>query len=209
MKFFTKSEVEEARRLNKLALIHARRSEDEEAQKRLSQERETLKRKRFCIICGVPIMWRSDRPATHCSMHHIKRLSMQMKTWLASCSLFLMCLCAFGAPSSQSGSVTLAWSYNYATNPGVTSWNIYVGTNATPVSGWDGTNVTCRCYQNVIATGVTNLTATVTGLVRGLTYYFTVTPTDGSAEGDYCNEVRQAVPPKPGKGSSLTIIGVQ
>lgn len=120
-----------------------------------------------------------------------------------------MCLCAFGAPSSQSGSVTLGWSYDYSLNPGVTSWNIYVGTNNAAIPGWDGTNNVCRCYQNVIATGLTNLTATVTGLVRGATYYFTVTPRDGSSEGDYCNEVRTAIASKPGKGNNLTVIGVQ
>ncbi len=207
MKFLTKSEVDEARRLNKLALIHARRIGDEESQRRLSQEKEALKSHHFCRVCFARIM-----KGIVCQMHHPNRRSMKMKHWLPICLLFMLCLSAFGA-ASQFGSVTIAWSYNYQLNPdnaSVTSWNIYVGTNSTVFANWDGNTNTCRCYQYVIPTGTTNLQATVSNLVRGATYFMTVTPTNPAGEeGDYCNEVRAIIPSKPGKGNNLIVISVQ
>jgi hypothetical protein len=56
--------------LTKAALIAARRRKDDEAAKRLSQEREKLKRHRWCVDCGVPLSdsaWRVG--SIRCTMH--------------------------------------------------------------------------------------------------------------------------------------------
>jgi hypothetical protein len=132
-----------------------------------------------------------------------------MKKIAAAVLGLMLSIPAFAGPPAQ---VSLGWSYDYTqpVNNTVISWNVYVGTNATAIVNWDTNTNQCRCYQYVIATGSTNLSCTVTGLVRGATYYFNVTPvTSTGLEGDYCNEVRAAVPTKPGKGNNLVIIGIQ
>src|SRR6185437_11430512 len=51
-----------------------------------------------------------------------------------------------------------------------------------------------RSYQNEIPTG-TNLTAAVSGLADGTTYYFSVTAVDASGlESDFSDEVAYSVP---------------
>lgn len=131
-----------------------------------------------------------------------------MKRILLAALFLLTPLCLMAAPSSQFGSVSLGWSYDFVSNPGVIGFNIYYGTNATAIANWDTNTNQCQCYQFVLPTGSTATSATVTGLVRGVTYYFNVTPLTASEEGSYCNEARQAIPTKPGKASNLIIIGV-
>ncbi len=79
-------------------------------------------------------------------------------------------------------SVTLAW--DPSPDPDVVNYNIYYGTNS-------------RAYQVLVHVG--NLTnATVSGLARGVTYYFTATALDSAGlESDYSNEVSYGVPALP------------
>lgn len=206
MNFLTKSEVDEARRLNKLALVNSRRTGDEEAQKRLSQERESLKRHRFCW-CGVRLaQGRYKKALLNCSMHNPRRVAMKMKNWLAAGSVAMFTCLAF-APSPQTVNIPIGWNYDFLANPTCTGFNIYVGTNNASISNWDGYTNTCRCYQSTLPTGTTNCSATITGLPKGQTYYVTVTPTSSTEEGPYCNEVRDIIPKGLGKASTLIIIG--
>jgi hypothetical protein len=139
---------------------------------------------------------------------HFRKFRFYGKAIAAACFLLFASI-SFSAPAPQNGQVGLGWSYDFAGNPSVTGFNVYYGTNATAIANWDGNTNACRCYQFFTATGSTNTSATITGLVRGATYYFTVTPTSSTAEGDYCNEVRTAIPTKPGKANGLIVITVQ
>ncbi len=71
--------------------------------------------------------------------------------------------------------IGLGWNAT-TDNVGVTKYTVYWGTAS-------------RDYDNSIDVGL-DLTATVTGLVIGTTYYFTVTASDAAEnESDYGNEV--------------------
>jgi len=81
--------------------------------------------------------------------------------------------------SNAAGSVNLAW--DSSPDAGVAGYNVYYGTGS-------------RSYQNEIPTG-TNLTAAVSGLAGGQTYYFAVTAVDASGlESDFSGEVTYSVP---------------
>lgn len=83
------------------------------------------------------------------------------------------------AAAAQTGSVTLAW--NASSNTAAVTYNVYYG----------GTSQT---YTNMISFGnVTN--ATVSGLVPGSTYYFSVTAVDAlGMESPFSNETSYSVP---------------
>ena len=86
----------------------------------------------------------------------------------------LMPLISFGA-----GSVDLAW--DASTNSGVAGYNVYYG-NAS------------RSYANQVPAG-TNLSAVVSSLAAGNTYYFAVTAVDPLGnESDFSNEISYSIP---------------
>lgn len=86
-------------------------------------------------------------------------------------------------------SVTLAW--DASPSPEVTGYRIYYGVGS-------------RSYTNVVTVGNV-LTATVTGLKPGVTYYFAATAFEGSGlESDFSNEVSYTVPvPRPAPAGNL------
>ena len=105
-------------------------------------------------------------------------------------------------------SVILGWCLSKDTN--VTSYSLYYGSGAT--TNWvasiydtnypcgpvltEGTNW-CRCYTNTTAIGNTN-TATVNGLLPGVTYYFALTGSDSAgAQSDFSNEAQYTTPLHP------------
>lgn len=94
-------------------------------------------------------------------------------------------------PSSNTASVICGWSYDFASNPGVTNFIVYYGPNS-------GT------YTNHIDAG-TNLTVTISGLVRGQTYFFAGTAQTATLESDYSNESSKTMPNKPQKPASFTV----
>ena len=83
--------------------------------------------------------------------------------------------------------VTLVWDYDSSHKP-VTSFDVYEGTGAgressTPLAGSAFTETTATLND------ITRVTATVTGLNAGTTYYFTVTGTDVSGTGAHLRGV--------------------
>lgn len=96
-------------------------------------------------------------------------------------------------PKAFAQSVTLAWDREAATN-NIASYHVYWG-------------VASRVYTNSISAG-TNITATVTNLVRGVNYYFaaTATATNG-LESDYSLEVSYRPPLPPPPPITFRIIG--
>lgn len=111
-----------------------------------------------------------------------------MKTWLAVLIVCLMAPCLLAGPGSNTASVTVGWSYDFVGNPGVTNFVVYWG----PAT---------RTYTNHADAG-TNLTFTITNLVRGATYYFAATAQAGTLEvieSDYSNEASKVIPMKPAK----------
>ena len=74
-------------------------------------------------------------------------------------------------------------SWTASSSAGVVGYNVYWG----PAS---------RLYTNVLST--TNLTATVTNLQRGITYYFAATAfTSTGLESEFSNEVSYTPPARP------------
>jgi hypothetical protein len=107
------------------------------------------------------------------------------KTFCVTC-LTLLALAALFGPAANSASaagagqtVTLAW--NLSTNSDITNYNLYYG-------------VASGIYTEEIAVGDTNA-ATLTGLVAGTTYYFTVTAVGTTGmESAYSNETNYVAP---------------
>ncbi len=93
--------------------------------------------------------------------------------------LALICGASFAlAPLAAlaTGTVTLAWDPSPGTNDVIANYNLYYGAAS-------GT------YTNVVAAG-TNLTASVSNLLEGITYYFAATAVDTNGlESDYSAEV--------------------
>jgi hypothetical protein len=82
--------------------------------------------------------------------------------------------------AARAGTVTLAWDASASTNS-IANYKIYYG----------GASAT---YTNSVSAG-TNLTATVSNLVAGATYYFAATATDTNGlESDYSTEVSTVIP---------------
>src|ERR1035441_4276136 len=104
----------------------------------------------------------------------IKKLIVTLVPMLA---LILVMATAFavGHVPNPTGSVTLAWDSSSG-NDLVTNYNIYYG-------------VASLTYTNTVAAG-TNLTMTVTNLIRNTMYYFAATAVDTNGlESDYSIEV--------------------
>ena len=106
--------------------------------------------------------------------------------------LLLLCLCLSGlSQTNLPSSVTLAWDPSPGTNV-ITNYKVYLGTSS-------------RTYTNSVSAG-TNLTLTVTNLLRGFRYYFAATATAVTGlESDYSTEVNTAIPAVPPPPSNLRI----
>ncbi len=93
----------------------------------------------------------------------------------------LFTLAPVGCPAADS--VTLNW--DPSPDPAATGYNLYYGGTGT------------RIYTNMVPAG-NALSATVTGLVAGVTYYFAATATDDTGlESDFSNEVEYSLPSVP------------
>lgn len=86
-------------------------------------------------------------------------------------------------------SVTLAWDASPST--GITAYRVYYG----PAS---------RTYTNFVSVPGTQLTAVVSNLVQGATYYFAATALAGELESDFSNEVSYTVPRPRIRGPGAT-----
>ncbi|MBI3849003.1 MAG: fibronectin type III domain-containing protein [Verrucomicrobia bacterium] len=86
---------------------------------------------------------------------------------------------ALSATIQPGRSVTLAW--DASTDAGVAGYKIYYG-------------VASRAYTNLVSVGNAT-TATISGLVEGVTYFFAATTYNGAGlESDYSNEASYTVP---------------
>lgn len=109
-----------------------------------------------------------------------------MKKLFPLLSLSLLAGLVFATPSPPTGQITFAWSYDFQSNPGVTNFVVYY---------W----LTAGSATNTMNAG-TNLTLTVTGLVRGASYSADATAQNNLAlESDYSNSATSIVPNKPAK----------
>lgn len=111
------------------------------------------------------------------------------------CLIFAVLLLAVrihAAPiTNATGQVSLAWDASVSTN--ALTYKIYWG-------------VATRTYTNSVSAG-TNLTCTVSNLVRGPTYFFAATALDISGlESDYSDEVSTTCPAPPMPPTLLKII---
>ncbi len=96
-------------------------------------------------------------------------------------------------PTPPLGSVTLAWDKSSGTNV-ITNYNVYYG-------------VASATYTNKVMAG-TNLTAIVSNLVRGVTYYFAATAIDNAGlESDYSTQVFTTIKIQPAPPFALNVIG--
>ncbi len=97
----------------------------------------------------------------------------------------LACLCVLAQqPSPATGTVTLGWSASATTDQGPLSYYVFVGTN----SGVYFTNYPVG----------TNLTCTVSNLVRGQSYFFAATCSEtNSLTSVYSNETNCVLPTSP------------
>ena len=90
---------------------------------------------------------------------------------------------------------TVILTWNPSPSPGVTNYNMYYGSS----TGY---------YTNVVPAG-TNLTVTVSNLVRGATYFFAATAVDANnLESIYSNEVSVTTPTPPNAPTNLHVTGV-
>ena len=78
--------------------------------------------------------------------------------------------------------LTLQWDASTTTN--VVAYKVYYG-------------VASATYTNVVQVPSSQLTCTLTNLVRGTTYFCAVTAYDGTLESDYSNEVSYALKKQP------------
>jgi hypothetical protein len=86
-------------------------------------------------------------------------------------------------PSPKLGSVKCSWDPSVA--PNITNYTVGIGTSS-------------KIYGNSQDFG-TNLTATIPGLFRGITYYFAATATDSNGlTSDFSNEASCVIPMAPG-----------
>jgi Fibronectin type III domain len=102
---------------------------------------------------------------------------------------------ALGAgPTNSASWVQLAWNPSPATNVGVINYNLYYG----PASA---------TYTNSFSVG-TNLTGSVSNLVRGSTYFFAVTAVCATnlLESDFSNEISYTSPKPPTPPTTFKII---
>ena len=119
---------------------------------------------------------------------------------LLFCVLSLFPLKALSGPGPTTGTLTFLWNNGDTNSPTiVTNFIFYWG-------------VTPRTYTNSVnadmtlqSGSTTNYTFTLTNLVRGTTYYFSVTAVGPyGLESDYSNEVTNTIPKKAGSPKNLT-----
>jgi hypothetical protein len=113
--------------------------------------------------------------------------------FLALLLLSAPCSALAAGPTNSTSSVSLAWNPSPDTRYGVLNYNLYYGhASAT--------------YTNSFSVG-TNLTGSVSNLVRGSTYFFAVTAyaTNG-LESDFSNEISYTSPTPPTPPTVLKII---
>lgn len=82
----------------KRELIEAHRANDWERARALSQEKQKLKKKPHCQICGRPLKFALGFPNERCSMHQRDRVSMKARHWLTACLFVFSCANAQVAP---------------------------------------------------------------------------------------------------------------
>jgi len=107
---------------------------------------------------------------------------------------FVLLLLALPSPAQTNApsSVTLAWNPSPGTNV-ITNYSVYYG-------------VASRTYTNSVSAR-TNLTATVTNLVRGSIYFFAATAKDTNGlESDYSSEVLWFSPAPPPPPTILRVV---
>jgi len=108
------------------------------------------------------------------------------------CSILIVLLLFLAIAAHAQSSVTLAWDPSPGTNK-IVNYKVWWG-------------VATRNYTNSISAG-TNLTAIVTNLTRGSTYYFAATATDNNAlTSDYSAEVFIWSPLPPAPPSTFRIV---
>lgn len=172
---------------------------------RIYQRLTTYRRNALkCIVCGGPILSRTGNPNKKFDSRlcfQIHRRNMNTKKLLAaSFCMVAAALLVFAAPTPNTGSVRCSWSYDLASNPGVTNFIIYYG----PTSG---------TYTNHVNAG-TNLSVTISGLARGQTYFFSATAQalvsdieyTAVFESDYSAEASKTIPNKPPKPTSFNVL---
>ena len=121
-----------------------------------------------------------------------------MKTRIVIALIFLAfwaCVSIYADPTAPTVNVTLAWGASVAspTNAPVTNYTLYY---------WPQGGAT-----NKLLVG-TNLTVTVSNLLRGQTWFFTATAKDTNAlESAYSNQASTNAPAPPPPPTTLTIIG--
>lgn len=109
-----------------------------------------------------------------------------MKKLLVLFTLSLLAGLVFATPSPPTGQITFGWSYDFQANPGVTNFVVYY---------W----LTAGSATNSMNAG-TNLTLTVTGLIRGASYTANGTAQSNlGLEGDYSTNATKVVDMKPAK----------
>ena len=112
---------------------------------------------------------------------------------LALLAIIAITVFAVGRTPTPPASVTLAWDASSGTNV-IVNYKVYYG----PASG---------NYTNVVSAG-TNLTVTVTGLARGVQYFFVATAIDNNAlESDYSTEVSTVTKSQPAAPPNNRVIG--
>lgn len=113
-----------------------------------------------------------------------------MKSKLA---IFVACLIliAHAAPSPNTATESLRFTYDFPGNPGVTNFILSYGT----ASG---------VYPSQVYSGLST-NVTVTGLTRNTVYYFVASAQDTNGiESDYSPEATYTTPRKPSNPTSLT-----
>jgi fibronectin type 3 domain-containing protein len=96
-------------------------------------------------------------------------------------------------PTNAPASITLAWNASPSTGLGPISYNMYYGPSS-------------ATYTNKLVSN-TNLTLTVSNLVRGSTVYFAVTATTTNGlESVFSNEISYQLSPPPLPPTVLRII---
>jgi hypothetical protein len=102
------------------------------------------------------------------------------------------CLAQSVGPTNPTPAVVLAWDRSPGTNV-ITNYTVYYG-------------VASATYTDKALAG-TNLTVTVSNLLRGTTYFFAATATDTKGlESGYSNEVSCKLPSPPAPPATLRII---
>lgn len=169
---------------NKLALVEAHRKQDWESAKQLSQERQRIKKVRYCPDCGLRT--EGIRCSVHAIAYRFYRLGRTlsfMKALMLLLSVLVANAAPFLAPTNPLPVVQLAWDVM----PGAASYHLYYG-------------VASGLYTNAAITTANTLAVTLP--TRGVTYFFAVTQTVSNLESAFSTEVSYTpmLPPSPPSG---------